>query len=105
MTAPETRLFAVKYGPRELVRKIVATRRNMNRHGHTRKNLVGISNAMRAVAPWVDAYPNATNESALRFIGRNYIHLLKLTPGGDHPAGPVFRKHLEYYALGLVLTL
>lgn len=90
-------LFALKYSPRELLEAIVATRRHLNRYGHTRKPLAGVSASLRAVAPWVDAYPRASHENCIRFMARNYIQLMKLIPGDGHPAGPAYRRHLEYY--------
>ena len=65
--------------------KIIRMRRAMMRRGVSRLNVFRATQAIRAIEPWLNAYPHATNMQVCAHISRHIGAVLTILPGKNTP--------------------
>lgn len=81
--------------PRQFLEKVIRMRQLLMRNGLSQRNVIESSLAIRALKPWLDAYPHATAAQVAAHIRRHYNAVLAIMPGAAAANGQAFQKKLN----------
>ena len=81
--------------PRNFLLKIIRVRETLMRKNLCQRSILKSSMAIRAIKPWLEAHPKATDAQVLAFITRRYEAVMYIIPGGKTPTSLAFLNELN----------
>ena len=82
--------------PRKFLRSLVKQSDHLIKHHKTAKPIGKMGLSLNKIKPWVEAYPNASEQAALKIINKYQSEISFLLPGGEHPAQVAIRNRFHY---------
>jgi hypothetical protein len=73
---------------------MIAMRKRLVHEGKSGWCTMEVTEAIKRFEPWLDAYPNATDNQVTRHILRNRNALRVIMPGKQHPAHETYKEEL-----------
>ena len=84
-------------GAKAYLHKVVRMRRRLIKSGQSQRSILQISEALKPIEGWLEAYPQASDQAAAKVIRSNYSRIRILIPGAGCTAHNKLIQELDSF--------